>query len=362
MSELTKPLAHLADQTMFLVWDSPQGGPRGKIFAKELGIRHFHYVYSTRLPPRRKLLTAIPRYLYQAGKTLALLFRVRPRLVFVQSPPSLAVLVVSLYCSLTGSRYIVDAHSAAMLLPVWTRPRWLHRYLARRAVTTIVTNEHFQEMIHQQGGHSLVLRDIPTTFARTAAYPLDNRFSVTVVNSFAPDEPVDAVIAAAAELPEVDFYITGPRQRARPELLAATPHNVRYTDYLPSGDYYALLASSQTVMCLTTRDHTMQRGACEALSLGTPIVTSDWPLLRDYFHQGTVHVDNTAAGIRDGLLEMQRHYPRYRAEIQALQTQQQREWQAKVRLLTELIDQALGHGQAQAHVHAARASGNGVHK
>ena len=31
------------------------------------------------------------------------------------------------------------------------------------------------------------------------------------------------------------------------------------------------------ILALTTHDHTMQRGACEAVSLGVPIITSDWP-------------------------------------------------------------------------------------
>ena len=342
MNDNTKPLSYLDDQTMFLVWDSPKGGPRGKVLAKELGISSFHYVYSTRMPPRRNDWSALPRYAYQAAETLRLLIAKHPKLVFVQSPPSLAVLVVSLYCLLTGSRYIVDAHSAALLSPYWTRPRWLHSYLTRKALATMVTNEHFQQMIMDLGGRGLVLRDVPTTYSRAATYPLQGDFNVVVVNSFAPDEPIDEVIAAAALLPECEFYITGPKHRAKPETIAKTPRNVHYTDYLPNDDYYALLDSAQAVMCLTTRNHTMQRGACEALALGTPIITSDWPLLRSYVHQGTVHVDNTAGGIRQGLLEMKEHYGRYQKGIKELQIQQQQEWRIKVHSLSELIEQTLG--------------------
>jgi glycosyltransferase involved in cell wall biosynthesis len=354
MKDTTKPLSDLDEQTMFLVWDSPKGGPRGKVLAKELGISNFHYVYSTRLPPRRNDWSAIPRYAYQAAESLRLLLAKRPKLVFVQSPPSLAVLVVSLYCLLTGSRYIIDAHSAALLNPYWTRPRWLNSYLARKALATMVTNEHFQQMIRDLGGHALVLRDVPTTYAKSASYPLQGDFNVVVVNSFAPDEPIDDVIAAATSLKELDFYITGPKHRAKPELMAKTPPNVHYTDYLPSDDYYALLDSAQVVMCLTTRNHTMQRGACEALALGTPIITSDWPLLRNYFHQGTVHVDNTAGGIRQGLVEMKQHYNRYQVGIKELQIQQQQEWRTKVHSLTELIEQAMGTASKRAYPYRTR--------
>jgi glycosyltransferase involved in cell wall biosynthesis len=116
------------------------------------------------------------------------------------------------------------------------------------------------------------------------------------------------------------------------------PANVHFTGYLPNETYYALLANSQAVLCLTTRDHTMQRGACEALSLGKPIITSDWPLLQTYFHAGTVHVDNTPEGIRQGVLVLKADYGRYQAGIRQLQIEQQREWQQKVTLLIQRLE------------------------
>ena len=78
------------------------------------------------------------------------------------------------------------------------------------------------------------------------------------------------------------------------------------------------------MQCLTTRDNTMQRGACEALSLSRPIVTSDWPLLRSYFAQGTVHVDNTAAGIRSGIAQVLKDRERFETEIVGLRSGQLR--------------------------------------
>jgi hypothetical protein len=85
----------------------------------------------------------------------------------------------------------------------------------------------------------------------------------------------------------------------------------------------------------------MQRGACEALSLGKPIITSDWPLLQTYFHKGTVHVANTSQGIREGVIKMREEYRRYQTEIKSLQLIQQHEWEAKVKMLKALIERSL---------------------
>jgi hypothetical protein len=90
-------------------------------------------------------------------------------------------------------------------------------------------------------------------------------------------------------------------------------------------------------MCLTTRDDTMQRGACEALSMGRPIITSNWPLLTDYFHRGTVHVAATAADIRAGVLRMRQDHARLEQEIRLLQEEQQKMWEDARTQLARLL-------------------------
>ena len=341
-----KPLLKVPYKSAFLVWGPPGHGPRSKVLARELGIEALHYLYAS---TQRGLLSAPFRYSYQAFKTLQILFRDRPRVVFVQSPPSFVVLFVYLYCILSGAKYLVDAHSAAFL-PIWTRPVWLHHFLARQAITTLVTNEHYQQTIEGWGGHSFILRDIPTSFDQSGEYPVNGNFNLVVVNTFSEDEPLAEILAAAKELPEINFYITGKKKMAALETLVSAPANVHFTDFLPDTSYYGLLNAAQAVMCLTTRNHTMQRGACEALSLGKPIITSDWPLLQTYFHQGTIHVSNTSAAIRQGVLEMTGNYPYYQTGIKELQTAQQQEWQEKVALLLGLIEKSVGSTERKDYV------------
>jgi hypothetical protein len=77
----------------------------------------------------------------------------------------------------------------------------------------------------------------------------------------------------------------------------------------------------------------MQRGACEAVWLGQPILTSDWPVLRQAFHAGTLHVDNTVAGIRAGVVQMQTRYPQLAHEVLQLQAERRQQWQQAAVLL-----------------------------
>ncbi len=332
------PFSTFAGRSLFLVWGPPSHGPRSQVFAKELGIREIHFVDVT---SKRGAWTAPFKYTLQALRTFSLLQRKKPNLIFVQSPPGLAVLVVYLYCTMTGSHYIVDAHSAALQLPFWTKPRWFWSALARKALLTIVTNEHFEKMLIEWGARTLILHDIPTTFPHGEPYPMNGDFNITVVNTFSLDEPLEEILKAAQEMNGVKFYVTGKVSRASSSILERTPKNVTFTDFLSTEKYYALMRTSHAVMCLTTRDHTMQRGACEALSMGKPIVTSHWPLLQEYFNKGTVHVDNTSDGIRNGVDEIKTNYERYLSGIRELQGSQQAEWQKKIGELVTLVGSAL---------------------
>ncbi len=327
---------------IFLVWGPPGHGPRSQVFARELGIQQPYFIHSTL---KRGFWVAPVKYLTQAIKTLKVLMREKPALVFVQSPPSLAVWVVYFYSIFTGCRYFIDAHSAAFLNPFWTNPKWLNRLAARKALATIVTNEHFQEEIQSWGATALVVRDVPTSFERATPPALDGTFNITVVNSFGPDEPLSEILAVAEKLPNIHFYITGRLRNSHLDQSARAPRNVTFTDFLPNDRYYALMTSSQAVLCLTTRNHTMQRGACEALWMGKPVVTSDWPLLREYFYQGTVHVDNTIQGIEAGILRLQADYAKYAKDILAMQASRRQEWLTKQ---AELLDLATGSGNMAA--------------
>jgi glycosyltransferase involved in cell wall biosynthesis len=324
-------------RVIFLVWAAPTfGSGRSRLLANELQMPAPVYLYSTRW---KGAWTAPLRYIIHSVQTLRLLFQKRPRVVIVQSPPSFAVLFVALYCKLTSSHYIVDAHSDAFQRSIWTRPQWLYDRITRAAMLTLVTDNFFRTMIEQKGGRARVLRDPVVSVPLSPIQPA-KQFSVTVVNTFARDEPLEAVLEAAASLPEVHFSITGKRSRGNPDLFLRAPRNVVFTDFLPDDDYFQLLRSSHAVMSLTTRDHTLQCGACEALSLERPIITSNWQLLREYFCRGTVHVDNTPDGIRQGIEALRQDYSRYEAEVAELRQMRREESQQQTAELANLIYQS----------------------
>ena len=196
--------------------------------------------------------------------------------------------------------------------------------VVRRASFTIVTGRHWAETVAAMGGRAVVVPAVPTQLVVGDPPPMAG-FNVAVVTTWAFDEPVEAVFHAARLVPDVTFHFTG-RAKNIDRYAGQIPANVRLTGFLDEPTYNGLLTHADAVMCLTTRDHTMQNGAAEAVYLGTPIITSDWAILRDYFSRGTIHVDNSAEAIAAAVRRMVEDGPSFRAEVRALRAEKVERW------------------------------------
>jgi glycosyltransferase involved in cell wall biosynthesis len=264
--------------------------------------------------------------LSQTIKTLRILFRERPAAVFVMTPPVSACLPAWIYSRVTGAPYVIDAHSAAFLDPRWQRILFIHKWFSRAARTTMVTNEYLQGIVQAWAASATIVRDVPVCFAKPVHPRLNGSCNMTLVCTFTPDEPIELFFEAAARLPDICFHVTGNYRRATPRVLASKPDNVRLTGFLTDGEYTGLLLASDAIVCLTTRDHTMQRGAYEAVYLGRPVITSNSDLLRRHFFKGSVHVENDVDALVQGVLRMRDNLARFRTEVEELRHQRIHEW------------------------------------
>lgn len=306
---------------------------RSELLAGHLGAT-MHFIHNGRL---RKLWQTPVRYLVQAWQTWHVLRRERPDVVFVQNPPIFCVLLAFLYTRRHGAQYVIDSHTGAFLSSKWRWSLGLHRMLSRGALTTIVHNEAQEEIVKRWGCRYLVLADPVGNYPAGERFPFDGQFNAVVVSSFHRDEPLDAVFEAAAQLPEVSFYVTGDYTRGASTLLAKRPDNCRLTGYIPYEQYVGLLRGADVVIDLVAANYTLLCGAFEAVSLGTPLITSDWPILRDYFPIGTVHIPNTVEGICEGVRRGQREQAALRRDILLLREQLRAEWEQRFAELQHLL-------------------------
>lgn len=308
-------------RTVFISW-APHCS-RSDNIARELGARSY-MVYNERLGSRPA--TIVFKYLWQAFETFKVLRSEKADVAFVMTPPVFAGLTLYLYSLFRPLQYVVDVHTAALLMPRWQRLQWLQRFVCRKAATTMVTNDHLAALVQRGGGHTTIVRDVPVVYPCSERFAAKTSFTVAVICSFNYDEPIDQILHAAAQLPEIQFLFTGDPKPLDPKLRDHMPPNAKLTGFLSSADYGSLLTHADAVMSLTTRDHTMLRGAYEAIYLSTPVVVSHWSLLKQAFDEGAVHVDNTAPDIAAGIRRIQADAAGFKRGAASLRKRKLQQW------------------------------------
>ena len=168
--------------------------------------------------------------------------------------------------------------------------------------------------------------DVPIVFAAMEPFARPAGFAIAVVCSFNYDEPIAAILDAAGEVPDVRVLHDGQSRAPGAEPGRQMPSNVTLTGFLSDAAYGGLLTGADAVMTLTTRDHTMLRGAYEAIYQGTPVIVSDWPLLREAFPEGAVHVSNTPEAIAQGIAALRAGYDQFKAGAARLREAKRQRW------------------------------------
>jgi glycosyltransferase involved in cell wall biosynthesis len=240
------------------------------------------------------------RWIEQAAATLRVLHRQKPEILFVQNP-SLALTTLAILARRLFAYYlVVDAHNEG--IRPYDRPngvvRWLTRRLLKGADTTIVTNPALAEDVKTAGGQPLILPDslpVPPAYPVTADRAHDAP-DVVVIATFRRDEPISAILAAAATLPEVQFAFSGDAAGFRKTGIQLS-ENVRLTGFLPDPAYWQLLAQATVICDLSLKPDCLVCGAYEGLAMGKPMVLSDNPPTREIFAPAAVLTDSTPAGI-----------------------------------------------------------------
>ncbi len=318
---------------MFIAWDPYTR--RSDVLAQRLGAS-MHHIF---VGQRGRALDAPWRYLAQARQTCRVLSDERPDVVFVQNPPIFCALLALFHTLRFGGQFVIDSHTAAFVTPKWKWSLGLHRLLSRRAAATLVHNESQAKIVKRWGCRFCIMGDPLGDYPLEEAFPLGRQFNVAVVSTFGEDEPLELVIQAACHLPEVEFYVTGDSKRAHKDLLAKKPDNCHMTGYLRNRQYMSLLQGANAVLDLTTREQSLLSGAFEAVSVGTPLIVSDWRILRDYYSSGAVYVSNTVQGICEGIRQAQREQIALKQGILQLRTKLQIQWEQEFSELRRLLQQ-----------------------
>lgn len=262
-------------------------------------------------------LSKLVSYVQLFFKSLRDLRLAAPQEVWVQLPQVPPLWAALLYRVLFNptAKIIADCHNAQLRAP-WNRFP-LALWSLRRSDIVLVHNEAMFEQaktIDWPMEKVLILEDIPPTLSNIAPQGLARQVIdapkpwVVFPGSFAADEPIAEVMAAARLAPEMTFIITGRPDRAarNGHDLSSLPSNMRLPGFLSVEVFDDLLRDADVILGLT-REEGIQLSVCnEALGFKRPLVTSDTAILRQLFSEAAVMVKTSdpasiAAGCRSAL-------------------------------------------------------------
>ncbi len=233
------------------------------------------------------------RYAALSFRTLAIIVRRRPRVVYCQNPSIVLALLCLLSKAIFRHKIVVDQHNSG-LFPLEGESPMLQAvadFIVKRCDVSIVSNRHLAEHVEELGGTAVVIPDpLPDLEAgppsAEIASIISGRTTATVICGWAKDEPFDAILTTARLFEDTDmqFLFTGkpPESIRRSQL----PSNVKLLGFVCREDYIFLLKNSDLAIILTLRENCLNCGAYEALEAGSPAVLSDTTALRENFSAG----------------------------------------------------------------------------
>jgi glycosyltransferase involved in cell wall biosynthesis len=307
---------------------------RSQTLAESFGAQPIYLGY---LAGKGNLLKIALRYFLMTLHTVFISLKRRPRLIFVMNQPVFLPLTVFLLSFVVRCQYVIDSHSGLFNKPRWSWSLPLMKYAYRRSLFSIVTNPKHADLVASWGARVEILGALLLGEEPVKVFARPSRPCLVVIGTFAEDEPIAEMLEACRQLPEVQFYVTGALKNAPQNVIEEAPGNVSFTDFQPRPAYVGLVQAMDGAIILVKNDNVMQRGAYEATSWGIPIITSDWPILRESFNRGALFVDNTPPTIVKAIRELLARLEQFKLEVQDLLGERRRQWEAQIKRINSFI-------------------------
>lgn len=295
---------------IFIVWTKYQARVETlkEVLNKHLGKTEVVYRENPPANSFRKILLYLEYFL----KDLKYLISNKPDRIFIQTPPSYALLAPIVYKILfkNKTKIVCDMHNAM------TRRPWISRagteFLIGKCDLILVHNEIVYKNILEQDSFSyfdkekiLVLEDKTPKFEFNSINQRDSeRPLVFFPASFNNDEPIEEVINAAKLIPEFDLVMTGNYKKLKENFNITQeylPSNIKITGWIPTEDYNNLLLKCDVLLGLTIFDDIQMSVSNEGLGAKKVMVLSDKKALRQIYGEGALYTENKAESIAENL-------------------------------------------------------------
>lgn len=252
------------------------------------------------------------RYLALFFRTLFLLARKRPDVVYAQNPPIFCPLTCLLYCRIAGARFVIDHHSIWSVKTLGGRSPlsrgigFLERVVSRAADANTAPHGMWARMLVKMGAREvLVYHDYVPKNPRRLDEALRRRMGegqTLAVSSHGghPLEKLEVEAAAVGKEREqgVSLVISGPREKLERRFATMSlPPNVRYAGFLEREVYESLKASADFAINITDEPFTLSHVLFEFIASSLPVISSKEPVVQELFGDSLLYADSTVGDV-----------------------------------------------------------------
>ena len=207
----------------------------------------------------------------------------------------------------------------------------MNAFSIKKADYVIVTNSFVAKKIETIGGASLILPDKIPMIAKEKmpeAFNQNKKPLITLISSFAEDEPIEEVLRAVKKLDDkVTLIVTGSIAKAKNLVSEYQSEHIIFSDYLEQSDYDGLISNSDFLIDLTTDDETLVCGAYEGLSVRVPVLLSNSSINKEVFRKGFVYSDNNSEGIQSAIEYSLENKSKLSTEIKEYKSEFKEDWE-----------------------------------
>ncbi len=293
------------------LWITWENQIRNKSMSSALEIRLYEPIYSG---------SRFKRYIMGFVKTLQIIVREKPNILFVQNPSIVLTMYTLLLKGLFRYKLAIDAHYYGVVAPKGnTLFQVILNICNRNADMVIVTNYNHYKMIASLGGNPFIcqdpLPDLDHYFSKFSDSNIQDK-KVLFICSFDTDEPFQEVFKAFEELATEGYslYVSGNYKKAG--IRPVEFKHVHFLGYVSSKEFYWHMYTSSVVVDLTTYEDCLVCGAYESMVAEKPLVATGTRTIREYFTNGVIYTDINVKAVAEAIRKAYQERHRLVAEIQ----------------------------------------------
>ncbi len=248
------------------------------------------------------------RYLVLFFRTIIVLWKRKPEVVYAQNPAVFCPLTCLIYCTLRKKKLIID-HHAVWSTKTLTRGllgkaiKSLEKFASSRAFANTTAHATWtKDLIKMGAKRVLTIYDFVETANRArdeglrSKYSSGRRFIVLAPHGGHPLERLESEVQAAKSLESssVMLLFSGPMGKLWRRIGSMIlPENVRYIGFLELDEYRNLEASIDIGMSITDEPFTLSHSLLEFAANKIPVVSSKQTVVQELFGDSVLYVGSS---------------------------------------------------------------------